>query len=116
MFIKPSTCVVGPGQPVVIPPGIGRVDHEAELAVVIGRRATRVPADRAESYILGYTCLNDVTARDLQNRSVGYTRCKGFDTFAPVGPCIARGLDASGARHRRDWSTASGARTRARAS
>jgi 2-keto-4-pentenoate hydratase/2-oxohepta-3-ene-1,7-dioic acid hydratase in catechol pathway len=95
MFIKPSTCVVGPGQPIVIAPGTGRVDHEAELAVVIGRRATRVPAERADGYILGYTCLNDVTARDLQNRGVGYTRCKGFDTFAPMGPCIARGLDAS---------------------
>lgn len=95
MFIKPSTSVVGAGRPVVIPPGIGRVDHEAELGVVIGRRASRVPADRADGYILGFTCVNDVTARDLQNAGVGYTRCKGFDTFAPVGPCIARGLDAS---------------------
>jgi 2-keto-4-pentenoate hydratase/2-oxohepta-3-ene-1,7-dioic acid hydratase in catechol pathway len=88
VFMKPSTAVIDPGEPIVLPPGVGRVDHEAELAVVIGRRAHRVPRAAAWDYILGITCLNDVTARDMQNREVQYTRCKGFDTFAPLGPCI----------------------------
>jgi 2-keto-4-pentenoate hydratase/2-oxohepta-3-ene-1,7-dioic acid hydratase in catechol pathway len=77
----------------VIPPGIGRVDHEAEVGVVIGRRATRVPAGEASRYILGVTAVNDVTAREIQRREGQYTRPKGFDTFAPVGPSIALGLD-----------------------
>jgi 2-keto-4-pentenoate hydratase/2-oxohepta-3-ene-1,7-dioic acid hydratase in catechol pathway len=93
LFIKPSTSVLDPGAPIRLPPGVGRVDYEAELAVVIGRRAHRVPAARAWDYILGLTCLNDVTARDLQNKESQYTRCKGFDTFAPIGPCIAAGLN-----------------------
>ena len=93
LFIKPSTSVLDPGAPIKLPPGVGRVDYEAELAVVIGRRAHRVPAARAWDYILGLTCLNDVTARDLQNKESQYTRCKGFDTFAPIGPCIATGLN-----------------------
>jgi len=92
LFIKPSTAVLDPGRPILIPPGVGRVDYEGELAVVIGRRAHRVPRARAWDYILGLTCLNDVTARDLQNKESQYTRCKGFDTFAPFGPSIAVGL------------------------
>ena len=92
LFIKPPTTVVDPGQPILLPPGVGRVEYEAELAVVIGRRARRVPRSRAWDYVLGLTCLNDVTARDLQNKEVQYTRCKGFDTFAPLGPCVATGL------------------------
>lgn len=95
IFIKPSTSVVGPGEPIVLPGNVGRVDHEAELAVVIGRRAARVPESEAHGYVFGLTCVNDVTARDLQVQGAGYTRAKGFDTFAPVGPCIARGLDYS---------------------
>jgi 2-keto-4-pentenoate hydratase/2-oxohepta-3-ene-1,7-dioic acid hydratase in catechol pathway len=93
IFIKPSTSVVGPGDPIVLPEGVGRVDHEAEVAIVIGRRASKVGADEAGQYILGITCVNDVTARELQEKGAGYTRAKGFDTFAPVGPCIVRGLD-----------------------
>jgi len=93
LFIKPSTSVIGPGEAIVLPDGIGRVDHEAECAVVIGRRATRVSEADAMSYVLGITCVNDVTARELQNKGAGYTRAKGFDTFAPVGPCIVPGLD-----------------------
>src|SRR5216110_1543033 len=93
IFIKPRTAVIGPGDPIRLPPGVGRVDHEAELGVVIGRRAHRVPRARAWDYILGLTCVNDVTARDLQKTESQYTRCKGFDTFAPVGPCIATGLN-----------------------
>ena len=78
-----------------IPPGVGRVDYEGDLAIVIGRRAHRVKRAQAWDYIFGLTCLNDVTARDLQNKESQYTRCKGFDTFAPIGPCIAVGADGA---------------------
>jgi 2-keto-4-pentenoate hydratase/2-oxohepta-3-ene-1,7-dioic acid hydratase in catechol pathway len=93
IFIKPSTSVVGPGDPIVIPDGIGRVDHEAEAGVVIGARASHVAEEDAHRYILGLTCVNDVTARELQRKDIQFTRAKGFDTFAPIGPCIAVGLD-----------------------
>ena len=93
LFIKPNTCVIGPDGVILLPDGIGRVDHEAECAVVIGKTATRVAEAQADEYIFGITCVNDVTARALQEKGVGYTRAKGFDTFAPVGPCVARGLD-----------------------
>ncbi len=93
IFIKPSTAVIGPGDPIAIPEGIGRVDHEAEAAVVIGARASHVSPADAHRYIFGLTCVNDVTARELQRKDIQFTRAKGFDTFAPVGPCIATGLD-----------------------
>jgi 2-keto-4-pentenoate hydratase/2-oxohepta-3-ene-1,7-dioic acid hydratase in catechol pathway len=93
IFIKPSTAVIGPGDPIVIPPNAGRVDHEAEAGVVIGSVASHVREEEAHEYIFGLTCVNDVTARELQRKDVQYTRAKGFDTFAPVGPCIAAGLD-----------------------
>jgi 2-keto-4-pentenoate hydratase/2-oxohepta-3-ene-1,7-dioic acid hydratase in catechol pathway len=92
LFLKPSTAVVGPGDPIVIPPGAGRVDHEAEMGVVIGATAWSVPEAEAPKYVFGITCVNDVTARELQAKDVQYTRAKGFDTFAPVGPCIATDL------------------------
>jgi 2-keto-4-pentenoate hydratase/2-oxohepta-3-ene-1,7-dioic acid hydratase in catechol pathway len=95
IFLKPSTAVVGPGAPIRLPPGAGRVDHEAEMAVVIGRRASRVPAAEALDHVLGVTCANDVTARDIQRREQQYTRPKGFDTFAPLGPAVVVGLDPS---------------------
>jgi 2-keto-4-pentenoate hydratase/2-oxohepta-3-ene-1,7-dioic acid hydratase in catechol pathway len=95
LFFKPSTAVIGPGAAIKLPPGVGRVDYEAELALVIGRRAHRVSAARAWDYVFGMTCLNDVTARDMQNKEPQYTRCKSFDTFAPIGPCIATGLDGA---------------------
>jgi 2-keto-4-pentenoate hydratase/2-oxohepta-3-ene-1,7-dioic acid hydratase in catechol pathway len=72
---------------------VGRVDHEAELALVIGRRAHRVPRARAWACVFGLTCLNDVTAREMQSKESQFTRCKGFDTFSPVGPCIVAGLN-----------------------
>lgn len=97
-FLKPSTAVIGPGDAIVLPAGVGRVDHEAEVGLVIGRRASRVPADRASEHIFGVTCVNDVTARELQKKVGHYTRPKGFDTFAPVGPSIAVGLDWSDLR------------------
>ena len=99
-FLKPSTAVIGPGDPIRLPPGVGRVDHEAEMGIVIGRRATAVTAESAAEYVFGVTCVNDVTARALQKQVGHYTRPKGFDTFAPVGPAIATGLDWSNLRVR----------------
>jgi 2-keto-4-pentenoate hydratase/2-oxohepta-3-ene-1,7-dioic acid hydratase in catechol pathway len=93
IFLKPSTAVIGPGAAIVLPKGVGRVDHEAEVGVVIGARARHVTEQAAGQYVFGITCVNDVTARELQAKDVQYTRAKGFDTFAPVGPCIAAGLD-----------------------
>lgn len=95
IFLKPSTAVIAPGEAVRLPAGAGRIDHEAEMALVIGTRATRVPVRHAAEHVLGVTCSNDVTARDMQNRGVQYSHVKGFDTFAPLGPCIAVGLDSS---------------------
>jgi 2-keto-4-pentenoate hydratase/2-oxohepta-3-ene-1,7-dioic acid hydratase in catechol pathway len=92
IFLKPSTAVVDPGGCIELPAGVGRVDHEAEMAVVIGTRATRVAERDALAHVLGVTCMNDVTARDLQKKDGRYTRAKGFDTFAPLGPCIALDL------------------------
>lgn len=93
IFIKPSTSVIGPGEAIEAPEWAGRIDHEAELGIVIGRRARNVPMNRAQEFILGLTAVNDVTARELQSKDGQYTRAKGFDTFAPVGPCITVGLD-----------------------
>jgi 2-keto-4-pentenoate hydratase/2-oxohepta-3-ene-1,7-dioic acid hydratase in catechol pathway len=98
IFLKPSTAVIGPGELIVIPPDAGRVDHEAEAGVVIGARARHVREEDADAYIFGVTCVNDVTARELQRKDVQYTRAKGFDTFAPIGPCIATGLDLDSPR------------------
>jgi 2-keto-4-pentenoate hydratase/2-oxohepta-3-ene-1,7-dioic acid hydratase in catechol pathway len=92
LFLKPSTAVIGPDAPIVIPAGAGRIDHEAEMAVVIGHQAWHVREQDAAGYVFGITCLNDVTARELQAKDVQYTRAKGFDTFAPIGPCIATHL------------------------
>ncbi|MEE2636886.1 MAG: fumarylacetoacetate hydrolase family protein [Acidobacteriota bacterium] len=89
LFLKPSTAVIGPGSSIVLPVDAGRVDYEAEVGIVIGRMARDIPAEQAHEYVLGLTCVNDVTDRDLQRRDVQYTRAKGFDTFAPLGPCIA---------------------------
>jgi len=98
MFMKPSTAVVGPGDQIRIPMWAGEIHHEAEMAVVIAKRASRVSAADAMGYVLGIACANDVTARALQKSDVQYTRAKGFDTFAPIGPCVALGLDPSGLR------------------
>lgn len=98
VFMKPSTAVIGPDDAIRVPDWAGRVDHEAELAVVFKRRAYRVKAAEAMDYLLGVTCLNDVTSRDFQVKDVQYTRAKGFDTFAPMGPCIAVGLDPGNLR------------------
>jgi 2-keto-4-pentenoate hydratase/2-oxohepta-3-ene-1,7-dioic acid hydratase in catechol pathway len=95
VFLKPPSAVIGPEDEIRLPGWAGRIEHEAEMAVVIGRRASRVTAAAAMDYVLGVTCLNDVTARELQVKDVQYSRAKGFDTFAPIGPCIAVGLDPS---------------------
>ena len=94
LFLKPSSAIVNPGEAIELPEGVGRVDYESEVAVVIGRRATKVSEADALSHVLGLTCMNDVTARDLQKKDGRYTRAKGFDTFAPLGPCISTGLSA----------------------
>ena len=88
IFLKPSTAVIGPEAAIIYPRMSRRVDYEAELAVVIGKTAHRVREDEALEYVLGYTCLNDVTARDLQKKDGLFTRAKGFDTFAAMGPWI----------------------------
>jgi 2-keto-4-pentenoate hydratase/2-oxohepta-3-ene-1,7-dioic acid hydratase in catechol pathway len=94
IFLKPSTAVCGPGDPVQRPTQLSeRVDYEGELAVVIGRLCRQVPANRAAEVIFGYTCANDVTARDLQAKDGQWTRAKGFDTFCPLGPWIETDVD-----------------------
>jgi len=95
LFLKPSSSVIGPGDPILLPPQSERVDFEAELAVVIRRTARNVPAASAADFIQGYTCLNDVTARDLQSKDGQWTRAKSFDTFCPIGPWIETELDPS---------------------
>lgn len=92
LFLKPPSAVIGPRVPIVLPPESGRVEHEGEIAVVLGQRLHRGDAAAARDAILGVTCGNDVTARDLQKKDVQFTRAKGFDTFCPLGPGIR--LDA----------------------
>ena len=93
IFIKPNTTVIGEGDYIVLPPQSVNVHHEAELAIVIGALAKNVEIDRADEVIFGYTCANDVTARDLQNSDGQWTRSKSFDTFCPLGPWIETDLD-----------------------
>ncbi|MEJ5308785.1 MAG: fumarylacetoacetate hydrolase family protein [Anaerolineae bacterium] len=95
LFFKPPSSVIGPGEAIVLPALSQRVEHEAELAVVIGKRCRNVTAEEAWDYVLGVTCSNDVTARDLQRKDGQWTRGKGFDTFCPVGPWIVSGLRAA---------------------
>ncbi|HXR68711.1 MAG TPA: fumarylacetoacetate hydrolase family protein [Dermatophilaceae bacterium] len=93
MFLTPNTAVVGPGDPVVMPPQSNDVHYEGELAVVISRICRDVPIERVRDVIFGYTCANDVTARDLQRTDGQWARAKGFDTFCPLGPWIETDLD-----------------------
>lgn len=96
IFLKAPSSVIAPGDPIVIPPPwAGRIEHEGELAVVIGKRAKAVPESDALSYVYGYTCANDVTARELQKSDGQWSRAKGFDTFCPLGPSLAKGIDPS---------------------
>jgi 2-keto-4-pentenoate hydratase/2-oxohepta-3-ene-1,7-dioic acid hydratase in catechol pathway len=92
-FIKPLSAVIGPGDPILYPKVVQRLDYEGELAVVIKNRIKDVPQEEALDHVLGYTCFNDITARELTRVQGQLTRSKGFDTFSPFGPCIATGLD-----------------------
>ena len=100
LFLKPKTAIVGHGGAVELPPESSRVEHEAELGVVIGRAAKRVSRDQALDYVFGYTCVCDVTARDLQKKDAQWSRAKGFDTFCPCGPWIETNVDPRGLRVR----------------
>jgi 2-keto-4-pentenoate hydratase/2-oxohepta-3-ene-1,7-dioic acid hydratase in catechol pathway len=98
MFLKPPSAVVGPEEPIVLTPYSNRVDHEGELAIVIGKRCSHLAdSDDPFDFVLGYSCLNDVSARDLQKADVQFTRAKGFDTFCPVGPHIETQVDPTSA-------------------
>ncbi|MEN6480942.1 MAG: fumarylacetoacetate hydrolase family protein [Anaerolineaceae bacterium] len=95
IFLKPPSTVIGPDETIEIPPQSKQVEHEAELAVVIGKTGRWISPEDAQSHIFGYTIANDVTARDLQRRDDQWTRSKGFDTFCPLGPWVETDLDAS---------------------
>jgi 2-keto-4-pentenoate hydratase/2-oxohepta-3-ene-1,7-dioic acid hydratase in catechol pathway len=98
MFLIPNTAVVGPDDPVVMPAATSEVHYEGELAVVIGRICKDVPVERVRDVVFGYTCANDVTARDLQRSDGQWARAKGFDTFCPLGPWVETDLDTSALR------------------
>src|SRR5271168_1354004 len=94
IFLKPPSAIVGPAEPIVLPAYSQRVEHEGELALVMGRRCSQLSdSEDPLQYVFGYTCLNDVTARDIQKNEVQFTRAKGFDTFCPVGPYIETEID-----------------------
>jgi 2-keto-4-pentenoate hydratase/2-oxohepta-3-ene-1,7-dioic acid hydratase in catechol pathway len=113
MFLKPNTSVIGPGEPIALPAQSDEVHYEGELAVVIGRVCREVPRERVAEVVLGYTCANDVTARDLQRSDGQWARAKGFDSFCPLGPWMVTDLDpADIAVHTRlDGQTVQEART-----
>ena len=94
-FFKAPNSIIGPGEAIVLPKGAGRVDEEAELVVVIGRRCSKISRDDAINYILGYTCGNDVSARVWQSQDIQWWRAKSSDTFSPIGPYLVTGLDGS---------------------
>ncbi len=98
LFLKPSTAVVGPGADIVYPKMSSQVDYEAELAVVVGKKARNLSPDQVPGIVLGYTCANDVTARDLQKKDGQWTRAKSFDTFVPLGPWIETDLEVGSLR------------------
>jgi 2-keto-4-pentenoate hydratase/2-oxohepta-3-ene-1,7-dioic acid hydratase in catechol pathway len=93
IFLKPPTSAVGHKRKIIYPPGVKRLDYEAELALVIKKKAKDIPQKDVRKYVLGYTCLNDATARDLQKKDVQWTRAKSFDSFCPVGPWIETDLN-----------------------
>lgn len=95
LFLKPPSSLLDPGETIRRPPSSARVDYEGELAIVIGKRAKRVSRNDWRDAVLGFTCANDVTARDLQKKDVQFTRGKGFDTFCPIGPWIETDVDPS---------------------
>ena len=100
IFLKPPSALIGRGEAIVYPTGVKRLDYEAELAFVIKKQGRNIPERKAKDYILGYTCLNDVTARDIQKKDGQWTRAKSFDTFCPVGPRLVPALDPARLRIR----------------
>lgn len=92
LFFKPPSALIGPGEAIVLPPVSARVDHEAELGVVIGKQCRKASPERALEHVFGFTCVNDVSARDLQKKDGQWARAKGFDTFCPAGPFVVTGL------------------------
>lgn len=92
LFLKPPSAIIGPGEPIILPPESVQVEHEAEIGVVIGARLRRASGEEAEEAIRGFLCANDVTARDLQRADGQWGRAKGFDSFCPVGPAVVEGL------------------------
>jgi 2-keto-4-pentenoate hydratase/2-oxohepta-3-ene-1,7-dioic acid hydratase in catechol pathway len=99
LFFKPPSAIIGPEEPIVLPKLSKRVEHEGELAVIIGKKCYQLAeSDDVRPYIFGYTCLNDVTARDLQKTDAQFTRAKGFDTFCPMGPLIETEFDFAAAK------------------
>jgi 2-keto-4-pentenoate hydratase/2-oxohepta-3-ene-1,7-dioic acid hydratase in catechol pathway len=95
LFLKPPTAVIGPEDNIVYPTMSEQVDYEGELGIIIGKRVHHINPDTTKPYILGYTCFNDITARDLQKKDGQWTRAKGFDTIASIGPCIETDIDPS---------------------
>lgn len=95
LFLKPPSAVIGSGESIIYPNASKQVEFEGELAVVVGKTASHVAVVEAKQYILGYTCANDVTARDLQKKDGQWTRAKGFDTFCPLGPHVETDIDAA---------------------
>lgn len=94
IFLKPPSSIIGPGEPIILPKYSNKVEHEGELGLIVGKRASHLSdSDDPLSFLCGYTCVNDVTARDLQKADVQFTRAKGFDTFCPVGPYIETELN-----------------------
>jgi 2-keto-4-pentenoate hydratase/2-oxohepta-3-ene-1,7-dioic acid hydratase in catechol pathway len=100
LFLMPPTALIGPGEPILLPLGIGRVDHEAELGVVIGRRMSQVNAADALDFVAGYTAVNDVSAREFQRQDGVFSRAKGIDTFCPAGPIVVSDIDPFNTRVR----------------
>ena len=98
LFLKPPSALLAPGGTILRPPASQLVHHEAELAIVVGRESKNVKAGAWRDYVRGFTCANDVTARDLQRKDVQFTRGKGFDTFCPIGPCIETEVDPADLR------------------
>lgn len=93
IFLKPPSSIIGPGEAIVHPPQAQRVDYEAELGIVISKQACGIRPEDAEEHIFGFTCVNDVTARDLQKKDGQWSRAKGFDTFCPVGPWVVTDIN-----------------------
>lgn len=93
IFLKPATSLIAAGQDIIYPEMVSRLDYEAELAIIIKKKAKNIKASKVRDYILGYSCLNDVTARDLQEKDGQWTRAKSFDTFCPVGPWIETNIN-----------------------